>query len=95
MEAVTQPLDQRSLIDAARDYVEKSNLGDVPACLKMFAADAVYGSTTVGGHQGIEAITGMMTGFFGKFPTVNWQVESYNISQVRILPHFLADFFVG
>jgi len=53
----------------------------VPACLSMFAADAVYGSSTVGGHAGLEAITAMMTGFFGKFPAVHWQVEEYQVSK--------------
>jgi len=80
---VQQPLEHDKMLAAARDYVEQSNRGEVGACLAMFAQDAVYGSTTVGGHQGIEAISTMMTGFFGKFPSVHWQVEKYAISQVR------------
>ena len=83
MAAVQQPLEHDKMLAAARDYVEQSNRGEVGACLAMFAQDAVYGSTTVGGHQGIEAISTMMTGFFGKFPSVHWQVEKYAISQVR------------
>lgn len=35
-------MDQR-LIAAAREYVERSNCGDVDACLAMFSNDAVYG----------------------------------------------------
>ena len=70
------------MLAAAADYVEKSNRGDVAACLAMFAPDAVYGSTTVGGHQGIEAISAMMTSFFNKFPAVHWEVQEYALSQV-------------
>jgi hypothetical protein len=77
-----QQLPHGAMLAAARDYVEKSNRGEVPACLSMFAADAVYGSSTVGGHEGLEAITAMMTGFFGKFPAVHWQVEEYLVSKV-------------
>jgi hypothetical protein len=69
------------MLAAAADYVEKSNRGEVAACLAMFAPDAVYGSTTVGGHQGIEAISVMMTGFFSKFPAVHWEVQEYALSQ--------------
>lgn len=43
--------------------------------------DPIAASTTVGGHEGIEAITGMMTGFFRKFPSVHWEVGEYTISQ--------------
>lgn len=71
-----------AMLAAARDYVARSNRGDVPACLAMFAQDAVYGSTTVGGHTGIEAISGMMTTFFGKFPAVHWEVKEYAVSEV-------------
>jgi len=53
----------------------------------MFAQNAVYGSTTVGGHEGIDAITTMMEGFFSKFPTVNWQVEDYVVSRVALNLH--------
>ena len=80
--AEAQSLEHGRLIASARRYVEKSNCGDVGACLAMFAPNAVYGSTTVGGHEGIEAITDMMTSFFSKFPAVNWQVEEYKISNV-------------
>jgi hypothetical protein len=73
------------MLAAAADYVEKSNRGQVAECLAMFAPDAVYGSTTVGGHQGIEAISAMMTGFFSKFPAVHWEVQEYALSQVRRL----------
>lgn len=48
------------IVKACEVYVNKSNLHEVEACLAMFHQDAVYGSTTVGGHQGIEAITTMM-----------------------------------
>jgi hypothetical protein len=53
----------------------------------MFAQNAVYGSTTVGGHEGIDAITAMMDAFFGKFPNVNWQVEEYVVSKVALHLH--------
>ena len=80
--AEVQSLEHGRLIASARQYVKKSNCGDVGACLAMFSPNAVYGSTTVGGHEGIDAITDMMTGFFSKFPAVNWQVEEYTISKV-------------
>lgn len=32
-------------------------------------------------EAGLEAITTMMTGFFEKFPEVNWQVASYEMSK--------------
>jgi hypothetical protein len=55
-------LDADRMLAAAADYVDMSNKGDVAGCLAMFAPDAVYGSTTVGGHQGLEAISAMMVG---------------------------------
>jgi len=57
------------------DYVAKSNAGDVEACICMFDKEAVYGSSTVGGHVGVDAIGTMMRGFFAKCPNVHWEVE--------------------
>mmetsp|Transcript_21927 Transcript_21927/g.34343 ORF Transcript_21927/g.34343 Transcript_21927/m.34343 type:complete len:222 (+) Transcript_21927:90-755(+) len=74
-------MDAEDMKKAAKLYVDLSNDHKVPECLAMFASDGKYGSTTVGYHTGIEAITTMMTGFFEKFTAVNWQVESYDLSK--------------
>lgn len=56
-----------------RRYLELSNAGELQAIAGMFAEDATYGSTNVGGHRGRAAITRMMTEFFGRYEELAWE----------------------
>ena len=57
-------VDDDTILALCKQYLDKSNEHDVEACLAMFDQHASYGSTTVGGHQGIDAISTMMRAFF-------------------------------
>ena len=43
----------------------------------MLAPDVVYSSSGVGAHSGIEAVMTMMSGFFRRFPDVNWTCSAF------------------
>lgn len=66
-----------SSLELARRYVDASNAHDLERIRAMFADDAVYVSSRVGTCEGVEAIIGMMEGFFARFPDVNWTVDEY------------------
>jgi hypothetical protein len=82
----TKPLALTAHWDARVHHTSRQVHSDTAAGttgLAMFSPDAIYGSSTVGGHQGLDEISNMMAGFFAKFPEVNWQVDDYTISAVR------------
>jgi len=66
-------------ISLAADYVAASNAHDLERIEKMLSEDAVYHSSRVGDHQGINAIRLMMEGFFMGYPDVHWAVENYSV----------------
>jgi len=70
-------LSERRRGDLARAYVARSSARDLDAIEPMLDAAATYRSTGVGNFDGRTAIIEMMAGFFGRFPDVTWQVESY------------------
>lgn len=68
---------ESSSFELARRYVDASNEHDLGRIRAMFADDAVYVSSRVGAHEGVEAIIGMMVEFFARFPDVHWTVGEY------------------
>jgi hypothetical protein len=59
----------------ARRYLDLSNAQDLDATIAMFADDAIYGSTAVGGHGGRTAIGEMMRAFFARYADARWTVD--------------------
>jgi len=64
-------------IALARAYVALSNAHRVDFILPMFTDAVTYLSTNVGRFEGGDAISGMMTGFFARFPDVAWDVREF------------------
>ena len=71
------PLSQLEQVEVAKAYVALSNAHALAFILPMFSDSAHYQSSNVGEFKGRDAIGEMMTGFFVRFPDVNWQVASF------------------
>jgi ketosteroid isomerase-like protein len=71
------PLSQLEQVEVAKAYVALSNAHALAFILPMFSDSAHYQSSNVGEFKGRDTIGEMMTGFFVRFPDVNWQVASF------------------
>lgn len=65
-------------LQRAREYVNRSNQGDLEAVAELFAEDATYHSSHLGDYRGIAAIQEMMRGFFARFENPKWEVAEYH-----------------
>ena len=70
---------EQHLLALAQAYVAASNAHDIEAIAPMIALDCVYVSSSVGQHDGSEAIIAMMRGFFDSAPDVHWQASDYRL----------------
>lgn len=71
------PLSQLEQIELAKAYVALSNAHALAFILPMLSDSAHYQSSSVGKFDGRDAIGEMMSGFFSRYPDVNWQVDSF------------------
>ena len=71
------PLSQLEKIELAKAYVALSNAHALAFILPMLSGSARYQSSSVGKFDGRDAIGEMMSGFFSRYPDVNWQVDSF------------------
>lgn len=71
-------------IALARAYIALSNAHRCDLIRPMFAAHAVYCSSVVGEHRGVDAIIDMMAGFFDRYPDVNWQCSEFRCDGSRV-----------
>lgn len=76
----TKDISNEKLIKLCKDYIKNSNEHNVDLCLKDFDDDTEYISSSVGTYKGITNIYNMMKGYFDKYPNVNWNVQSYTVS---------------
>ncbi len=66
------------LTGLAKAYVDASNAHDLSRIRPMFAANAVYRSSGVGEHTGVDAIIGMMQDFFAANSDVYWDTTDFH-----------------
>jgi len=71
--------EKRDLIALAEAYVAASNAHDLDEITAMFAPDAQYRSSGVGGHDGRDAIRAMNEAFFAANPDVRWETSGHRI----------------
>ena len=77
--------------ELARAYVALSNAHRSDLLRPLFAHDAIYRSTGVGEHRGVDAIIDMMRQFFERYPDVHWTCHGYRSSGRRVSFEFALE----
>jgi len=83
-------------LEISQHYFTLSNDRDLDAIESLFAPDATYSSDATGKYSGRDAIMTMMRGFFARFDSLHWVIDSIDEIKSGIIEiHFHAVFENG